>query len=76
MLQKCVKNDVFVATICNCKIRYFLSRKFANARSALALRDIWRYPNIVESEEEQKEEEEQKKVEEEELCVLVVGYRL
>ena len=32
------KNDVFVAKICNCKIRCFLSRKFANARSALALR--------------------------------------
>ena len=38
------KNDVFVAKICNCKIRCFLSRKFANARSALALRDIWRLP--------------------------------
>ena len=38
------KNDVFVAKICNCKIRCFLSRKFANARSALALRDIWRSP--------------------------------
>ena len=38
------KNDVFVAKICNCKIRCFLSRKLANARSALALRDIWRLP--------------------------------
>ena len=38
------KNDVFVAKICNCKIRCFLSRKFANARSALALREIWRSP--------------------------------
>ena len=41
---KMCKNDVFVAKICNCKIRCFLSRKFANARSALALRDIWRSP--------------------------------
>ena len=38
------KNDVFVAKFCNCKIQCFLSRKFANARSALALRDIWRLP--------------------------------
>ena len=38
------KNDVFVAKICNCKIRCFLSRKFENARFALALRDIWRSP--------------------------------
>ena len=42
--QNCKKNDVYVAKICNCKIRCFLSRKFANARSALALRDIWRSP--------------------------------
>ena len=37
-VAKMCKNDVFVAKICNCKIRCFLSRKFANARSALALR--------------------------------------
>ena len=35
---------VFVAKICHCKIRCFLSRKFANARSALALKDIWWSP--------------------------------
>ena len=43
-VAKMCKNDVFVAKICNCKIRCFLSRKFANARSALALREIWRSP--------------------------------
>ena len=37
-VAKMCKNDVFVAKICNCKIRCFLPRKFANARSALALR--------------------------------------
>ena len=39
-----VKNHVYVAQICNCKILCFLSQKFANARSSLAPRDTWRSP--------------------------------